>query len=201
MKIVNSISGYGSLSRNTKNKKEANEISDLKKENKEVIYEKSQQIGDKNIKFNYSHLKSTKYAVDESEIERMKMELDERMKNSFIQMAKEVIGRQYITYKDSLKSILRDKKDKIKPEMIEQAKIDVSEGGHWSASNTADRLLEFAKTLSGGDPEKIDKLKEGFLKGFEEAEKAWGGALPEICQKTKDAVLEGFDDWKNEKNN
>ncbi len=84
--------------------------------------------------------------------------------------------------------------------MIKQKK-DVAEGGYWSPQNTADRILTFAKALSGGDPEKAEMLKESFMRGFEEAEKAWGGTLPEICQKTKEAVLEGFDHWTSEVDN
>ena len=54
-----------------------------------------------------------------------------------------------------------------------------------------------AKALSGGDSSKIGKLKEGFLKGFKEAEKAWGGELPDISKKTYDEVLKRFDEWEN----
>ena len=36
------------------------------------------------------------------------------------------------------------------------------------------------------------------MKGFKEAEKAWGGKLPEISQKTYDEVLKRFDEWENE---
>ncbi|SKC83574.1 hypothetical protein [Maledivibacter halophilus] len=201
MKIGNCISNYSSLSKRTQNKREAKEKSNLNKENGKVVYEKGQQQENNKTSSDYSHLKTKKYTIDKSKIERMKMELDERMKSSFLKMAKDSIGNQNTTYKTALEAILKDKENKIQPEMIEQAKIDVSEGGYWSASKTADRILEFAKTLSGGNPEKADMLKEAFLKGFEEAEKAWGGSLPEISQKTKDAVLEGFENWKDEMSN
>jgi len=50
--------------------------------------------------------------------------------------------------------------------------------------------------LTGGDPSKIDLLRDAALKGFAEAEKVWGGELPEISQKTLEAVKNGFDEWK-----
>ena len=36
-------------------------------------------------------------------------------------------------------------------------------------------------------------MRNAFKKGYEQAEKTWGGKLPEISQKTYDAVMEGFD--------
>ena len=50
-----------------------------------------------------------------------------------------------------------------------------------------------ATALTGGDPSKIDEMRNAFKKGYEQAEKTWGGKLPEISQKTYDAVMEGFD--------
>ena len=41
-------------------------------------------------------------------------------------------------------------------------------------------------------------MREAFRKGYEEAEKAWGGSLPELSQKTYDATMKLFDDWANE---
>ena len=61
---------------------------------------------------------------------------------------------------------------------------------------TSQRIIDFANALTGGDPSKIDAMKDAFLKGFEQAEKTWGGKLPEISQRTYDAVLEKFDQLK-----
>lgn len=78
------------------------------------------------------------------------------------------------------------------------AQESVSEGGEWSAENVAKNIIDMAKALSGGDPEKIELLKEAVVKGFEAAEKAWGGEMPEITSNTFDLVMQGFDDWANE---
>ena len=59
---------------------------------------------------------------------------------------------------------------------------------------TSDRIIEFANALTGGDPDKIEDMREAFKKGYEQAEKTWGGELPEISQKTYDAVMKKFDD-------
>ena len=78
-----------------------------------------------------------------------------------------------------------------------QAEADIAEDGYWGAEQTADRMLDFAKALSGDDPEKADEMLAAFKKGFEQATKTWGDKLPEISQKTYDAVVEKFDAWKN----
>ena len=78
-----------------------------------------------------------------------------------------------------------------------QAQADIAEDGYWGVEKTSDRILDFAKALSGGDTSKAEKLLEAFKKGFEEATSAWGKELPEISQKTYDAVLEKFEAWKN----
>lgn len=60
-------------------------------------------------------------------------------------------------------------------------------------NQTSDRIIQFANALTGGDPDKIESMREAFKKGYAQAEKTWGGSLPEISQKTYDAVMEKFD--------
>lgn len=78
-----------------------------------------------------------------------------------------------------------------------QAEKDIAEDGYWGVEQTSDRILDFAKALSGNDPEKADLLLDAFKKGFEEATKTWGDKLPDISQRTYDAVVDKFDKWKN----
>ena len=77
---------------------------------------------------------------------------------------------------------------------IAQAKKDIAEDGYWGVEKTSDRILDFAKALSGGDKDKADELLNAFKKGFSQATGAWGDKLPSICQDTYDAVLKKFDD-------
>lgn len=78
-----------------------------------------------------------------------------------------------------------------------QAQADIAEDGYWGVEQTSDRIVDFAKALSGGDPEKADEMLEAFKKGFEQATRTWGKDLPDISQRTYDAVLKKFDAWKN----
>ena len=80
----------------------------------------------------------------------------------------------------------------------QQAAEDISEDGYWGVKQTSERILDFAKAISGGDPEKAEKMRDAIKKGFEAAGKLWGDDLPEISQKTYEAVMKGIDDWKNE---
>ena len=81
---------------------------------------------------------------------------------------------------------------------VAQAKEDIADGGYYSVEETASRILDFAKALTGGDPDKIDTMLDAFKQGYEEATKSWGKDLPEISSKTYDAVLQGFEDWRSE---
>lgn len=80
-----------------------------------------------------------------------------------------------------------------------QAQKDIAEDGYWGVKQTSERILDFAKALSGGDPSKADLLLDAYKKGFKTAEDAFGGEgkLPQICYDTYDAVLKGFEQWKN----
>ena len=79
-----------------------------------------------------------------------------------------------------------------------QAAEDISEDGYWGVKQTSERILDFAKAISGGDSSKAEEMREAIQQGFDEAAKLWGDELPEISQKTYDAVMKGIDEWKNE---
>lgn len=76
----------------------------------------------------------------------------------------------------------------------EQAQKDIAEDGYWGVEKTSDRIIEFATALTGGDPSKIEEMRDAFIKGYKQAEETWGGELPEISKKTYDAVMKKFDD-------
>lgn len=94
-------------------------------------------------------------------------------------------------------SILREGKFEVDPETKAQAQKDIAEDGYWGVTQTSDRIIDFAKALTGGDPSKMSKMLDAFKKGYEKAEKTWGGELPEISKKTYDRVLEKFDELIN----
>ncbi|EOS22720.1 hypothetical protein C806_03332 [Lachnospiraceae bacterium 3-1] len=76
-----------------------------------------------------------------------------------------------------------------------QAQADIADDGYWGVEQTSDRIVEFAKALTGGDASKMEEMKAAFEKGFKAATGAWGSKLPDISNRTYDAVMKKFDDW------
>lgn len=79
-----------------------------------------------------------------------------------------------------------------------QAQADIAEDGYWGVEQTSDRILDFAKALTGGDPDKIEEMRDAFEKGFKQATDTWGDELPDISQRTYKATMEKFDKWAEE---
>lgn len=94
----------------------------------------------------------------------------------------------------SIWDALRTGKIEVDPETRAQAQKDIAEDGYYGVKQTSDRILDFAQALAGQDPDKLEKMREAFKKGYEQAEKTWGGELPEISKQTFDAVMSKFDD-------
>lgn len=79
-----------------------------------------------------------------------------------------------------------------------QAQEDISENGYWGVKQTSERIIDFAKALTGGDSSKAEEMRTAIQKGFDQAAKLWGGELPAISQQTHEAVMKGIDNWINE---
>lgn len=84
----------------------------------------------------------------------------------------------------------------ITPEIQAEAQEAISADGYWGVDKTSERLFDFAMALAGDDPEVMAEMRTAFEKGFEAAEKSWGGELPEIAYETKEATLAKFDEWE-----
>ncbi|HET57013.1 MAG TPA: hypothetical protein ENN35_01050 [Deltaproteobacteria bacterium] len=66
--------------------------------------------------------------------------------------------------------------------------------GELGVEAVSDRIIDFAKALSGGDPFRIEELREAIIQGFREAE-AVLGYLPGISRQTCESVMEKLDNW------
>ncbi len=86
----------------------------------------------------------------------------------------------------------------VTPEEQAEAAESISEDGYWGVEQTATRIVDMAKALVGNDPDKADDMMAAIEKGFEAAEKAWGGELPSITGDTKARIDELFAQWKEE---
>ncbi len=77
----------------------------------------------------------------------------------------------------------------------EEASELVADDGYFGVEQTSERIFQFAVGIAGGDPARIDAIKEGIDRGFQEALEAFNGYLPDISYETYDAVMEKLDNW------
>lgn len=75
---------------------------------------------------------------------------------------------------------------------------EIAEDADWGVEAVSDRIVDFAKSLSGGDASKIETLRTAIDKGFASAKKALGGKLPAVSMDTYDAVMLKLDNWAAE---
>lgn len=134
------------------------------------------------------------YKPDTNLINKMKADADARTAQLRSLVEKMMTGQAnaYGNAND-IWSFLRKGDFTVDPAVKKQAQADIAEDGYWGVNQTSDRIIDFAKALTGGDPDKIEDMRAAFEKGFKKAGKTWGGQLPDISQRTYDAVMEKFD--------
>jgi hypothetical protein len=74
----------------------------------------------------------------------------------------------------------------------------IADDGYFGVEQTSERIFQFAVGIGGGDVGRLDAIKEGIQKGFQDALDAFGGWLPDISYKTMDKVMEKLDKWASE---
>lgn len=93
----------------------------------------------------------------------------------------------------SLKSIGYDGKP-ITQLSPDEAKDLVSDEGFFGVSQTSQRVSSFVINLANDDAEALMEARNGVVKGFEQAQKMWGGELPEISSETQKQTLKIIDE-------
>ena len=136
--------------------------------------------------------KSKAYVVDADKVNSMKSELANNL-SAFKKMVMVLLRNQGHEFNKAADIVEIDEAVQL------QAQAAIADDGYWGVEQTADRILEFAKAISGGDPAKIELLRDAFIEGFKAAEAAWGGTLPDISSKTFERVMQGFKEWENSK--
>lgn len=161
-----------------------------------AVYEKSTETGSGKAK-----------STDRSAIiAQLKADQESRL-NSLKSLVEKVITKQGQTFAwanssnedllndSSFWNVIRTGNFTVDAETAAQAQADIADDGYWGVNQTSDRLVDFAKALTGGDSSKIESMRSAIKKGFDEAKKLWGGELPEISQKTYDATMKKLDEW------
>ncbi len=177
-----------------------NAVSDVKKEenanqtNTGVVFEKSEEKEKDTAK--------TTYKPNTELVAKLKADAEQRteqMRNLVMQM----MTKQGSTFgaansDDAMWKFLAGGKFTVSAAAKAQAQADIADDGYWGVNQTSDRILDFAKALSGGDPEKMEDMKNAFIKGYKQATGTWGKDLPDISSRTYNAVMEKFDKWNEE---
>jgi hypothetical protein len=155
-----------------------------------AVYEKSQE----------SNTTGKIYKRDTETVERLKADADRRAE-SLRQLVEKMLTKQGQTYNDAtdIYKLLREGKLEIDPETKAQAQKDIAEDGYWGIEQTSDRIVSFAKALTGGNNSKADEMIDAVKKGFEQATKAWGDELPDISKKTLEAAINKLEAWRDNK--
>ncbi|MGI6227609.1 MAG: hypothetical protein ACOYJ1_15300 [Peptococcales bacterium] len=128
--------------------------------------------------------------VNQAEIQRLKEESD-RIHDNLRRMVEELLKRQGMTFNN----VELGKEFVVDEIAREEAQALIGEGGELSPEKVSERIVNFAKAISGGNKEKLELLKGAIEEGFKEAAQVLGGELPEISQKTYNLVMEKLNQW------
>ncbi len=182
-----SAAGNTSTAAKASEKEVSKETQESKQQQSGVVYEKSSSTVNTDYVRKNSALISQLKADSDARVAQLRGIVEKMM-----QKQGAAIGNA-----DSMWRFLAGGNFTVSADVAAQAQADIADDGYWGVEKTSDRILDFAKALSGSNPDKADELLEAFKKGFSQATKSWGSTLPDISQRTYDAVIKKFDAWKN----
>lgn len=180
-------SAYKTESAKKEKEKQQNQtVTEMAKEEAAAVYKKSDAT-----------VSGVTKKADRQTIQKMQQEAEEKtaalrnlVENMMSKQGKAVVSEK------QMYAELRAGNLEVEESVVEQAKKDVSEDGYWGAEQTSERMVSFAKALSGNDPAKADVMIAAVKKGFEQATKSWGDELPALCKDTLDLTLNKLESWK-----
>jgi hypothetical protein len=188
--MINSIKGNSTVNQSYESKANQNvksaEVNKEKEENAAVLELGSKQYESK------TYTNPGKRPVDVDEVNRL-WEESQKSYRSLRELVEKLLSQQGKKFKDVLegKEVLL-----IDEETRAAAASAISEDGEWGVKAVSERIVAFAKAVSGNDKAKLGELKAAIEQGFKEAEKALGGVLPDISKKTYDEVMRQLDEWE-----
>lgn len=134
--------------------------------------------------------KPGKAPVDRKTIDKMIADSNQRMEQ-FKNLIRTLIEKQGGTLEAALSGNFKVEIDEATRLEAQEA---ISEEGEFGVAKTAERIVSFAKAISGGDVSKLETLKKAIKQGFDEAEKILG-ELPEISKETYEEIMKQLDQW------
>lgn len=198
---VNAISGtYGAYNTasadTTKDTTETKENTTASKSTEAAVYEKTSEDTNKGT---YS-INRMSQEERSALVEKLKADQQARQKQ-LADLVHQMMSKQAGTFglanndEDSMWKFLASGNYTVDAETKAQAQKDIAEDGYYGVKQTSERLFNFASALAGDDVEKMKKMQDAMLKGFNAATKSWGRELPSICQQTLEAANKLFDEY------
>ncbi len=165
-------------SRHKKIKEESPKI----KERPAAIYERSEA----------SKTIEASHVYDSQTIESLKKD-SEQAHAQLIRLVEEMLQKQG----KSLATLSKKESVQVDEATRSEAASMIGPQGPYGVEAVSDRLVDFAKAISGGDKSKAGALRSAINQGFKEAEKILGG-LPQISKDTYKRTMEKLDAWVND---
>lgn len=178
--MINNVNGSTSVVQHYQPKRNQNLENTSIAAEKAVVLESNRTPAKNNAVYGRPKANNINY----NEINRL-IEETEKSYNGLRELIRKLLSEQGKKHKDL--SV-----DKEVP--VEESILGADE---WGVEAVSDRLVAFAKAVSGNDKTKIPELKDAITQGFREAEKLFGGLLPEICYKTYNETMRKLDEWAN----
>lgn len=188
--MINSIKGSSEVNRNYELKKSPDNKKDDEKKSSGEQTDLLELGNAAKAKATYS--KPTAKGLNADEISRLKEE-SQRAFSSLRQLVEGLLTKQGKKFNDVLsgkETLLVDEETRATAAQM------ISEDGELGIKAVSERIVSFAKAISGNDLSKAGELRNSIIQGFKEAEKVWGGKLPDISQKTYDEVMRQLDEWE-----
>lgn len=136
--------------------------------------------------------------VEQKTIQQLKEESENALSH-LKQIVTALLKRQGLEFQDISEIKLEDWDDVTIDEIAQAEAQAMLEGdGELSPAKVSDRIVDFAKAISGGDNSKFELLKKAIDDGFEAAGIEFGGELPDICKQTYNLTMEKLEAWANE---
>lgn len=190
---VNGVTGtsgaadlYGTY--NTTSAKTAEKTETTKKdENNGVVYEPSSSA--------QTVTQTTSKKPNADLVAKLKADSDARV-SQLKSLVEQMISKQGKTLgqADTIWSFLASGDFTVDAATKAQAQKDIADDGYWGVEQTSSRIVDFATALAGDDPKQLEKMRDAFKKGFDQATSTWGKKLPDISQRTYQAVMDKFDE-------
>lgn len=167
------------------------DIQEKQAQEKKVIGVKKEKL-EAGASYEPSKLEDNTHVYNRLSIEKLKKE-SEDVYQSLKDMVEKMLTQQGKTFQQ----LRPGDSVKIDEASRMEAKKLIGEDGPLGVEAMSDKIVDFAKGISGGDKGKLKTLVGAIGKGFKEAERILGG-LPDISRKTYDRIMEKLDIWEKE---